>query len=111
VEQALKKQIIMAFEPVSLEILNNDIVGLSNTTARDMLDHLFISCGSITDVDLEHNWEICVKHGIHINLWSLYSSRFRIAFIMQEQGVTKAPYCVSQDLCNCNYPQCLPPLE
>jgi hypothetical protein len=40
-----------------LEILNNDMVGFANTTARDMIDHLFLSYGSITAVDLEHNWE------------------------------------------------------
>jgi hypothetical protein len=57
VEQALEKQIITAFEPIYLEILNNYTVRLANTTTRDMLDHLFISYGSITDVDLEHNWE------------------------------------------------------
>jgi hypothetical protein len=57
VEQALKKQIIMEFEPMYLEILSNDMVGFANTTARYMLDHLFLSYGSITDVDLEHNWE------------------------------------------------------
>jgi hypothetical protein len=57
VEQALKKQIIMAFEPMYLEILNNDMVGSANTTARDMLYHLFFSYGSITAVDLDHNWE------------------------------------------------------
>jgi hypothetical protein len=54
VEQALKK-IIMAFKPMYLEILSNDMVGFANTTARDMLDHLFISYGSINEVELEHN--------------------------------------------------------
>jgi hypothetical protein len=39
-----------------LETLNNDIFGFADTTTRDMLDHLFISYGSITDVDLDHNW-------------------------------------------------------
>jgi hypothetical protein len=34
VEQALKKQIIMVFEPMYLEILNNDMVGFANTSAR-----------------------------------------------------------------------------
>jgi hypothetical protein len=57
VEQALEKQIITAFEPMYLEIINNDIFGFANTTARYMLDHLFLSYGSITAVDLEHNWE------------------------------------------------------
>jgi hypothetical protein len=57
VEQALKKQIVTAFEPMYLEILRNDMVGFSNTNARDMLDHLFLYYGSITAVDLEQNWE------------------------------------------------------
>jgi hypothetical protein len=61
VEQAFKKQIITALEPLYLEIINNDMVGFTNTTARDMLDHLFFSYGSITDVDLEHNWENMCK--------------------------------------------------
>jgi hypothetical protein len=33
------------------------MVGFANTTARYMIDHLFLSYGSITNVDLEHNWE------------------------------------------------------
>jgi hypothetical protein len=57
VEQALKKQIIMVFEPMYLEILNNDMVGFANTTARKILEHLFMSYDSITAVDLEHNFE------------------------------------------------------
>jgi hypothetical protein len=56
VEQALKKQIITEFEPMYLGILNNHMVGFANTTATDMLGHLFLSYGSITAVDLEHNW-------------------------------------------------------
>jgi hypothetical protein len=53
----LKKQIITVFEPMYLKILNNDMVGFANTTTRDMLEHLFLSYGSITAVDLEHNWK------------------------------------------------------
>jgi hypothetical protein len=53
-EQALEKQIITAFEQI--EILNNDMVCFTNTTARDMLEQLFLSHGSIPYVDLEHNW-------------------------------------------------------
>jgi hypothetical protein len=37
------------------------MVGFANTTARDMLEFLFISYDSITAVDLEHNWEIMRK--------------------------------------------------
>jgi hypothetical protein len=40
-----------------LEILNIDMVGFSKTNARDMIEHLFLSYGSITAVDLEHNFE------------------------------------------------------
>jgi hypothetical protein len=40
-----------------LETLNNDMVDLSNTTARDMIYNLFLSYLSITEVDLEHNLE------------------------------------------------------
>jgi hypothetical protein len=40
-----------------LGILNNDMIGFANKNARDMLEHLFFSYDSITDVDLDHNWE------------------------------------------------------
>jgi hypothetical protein len=57
VEQALKKQIITVFEPMYLEILNNDMVGFANNSARDMLEYLFLSYVIITAVDLERNFE------------------------------------------------------
>jgi hypothetical protein len=41
VQQALKKQIIGVFEPMYLEILNDNMVGYANMSERDMLDHLF----------------------------------------------------------------------
>jgi hypothetical protein len=47
----------MVVEPMYIEILNDDLVGLANTTSRDMLDHLFLSYGSITAVDIEQNFE------------------------------------------------------
>jgi hypothetical protein len=40
-----------------LKILNNDMVGFADTTARDMLEHLCLSYGSITAVDIEQNFE------------------------------------------------------
>jgi hypothetical protein len=52
VQQALKKQIIEVFEPMYLEILNNNMVGYANISAIDMLDHLFETYGNITAVDL-----------------------------------------------------------
>jgi hypothetical protein len=57
VQQALKKQIISVFEPMHLEILNDNILGYANISARDMLDHLFETYGNITAVDLEINSE------------------------------------------------------
>jgi hypothetical protein len=40
-----------------LEILNDNMVGYSNISTRDMLDHLFETYGNITAVDLEINFE------------------------------------------------------
>jgi hypothetical protein len=51
---SIDKKIITAFEPMYFEILNNGMVGFANTTAREILEHLFLSYGSITAVDLEH---------------------------------------------------------
>jgi hypothetical protein len=57
VQQALKKQIISVFEPMYLDILNDNMVVYANISARDMLDHLFETYGNITAVDLEINFE------------------------------------------------------
>jgi hypothetical protein len=40
-----------------LEIWNDDMVGFSNTSSREMFDHLFILYGSITALVLEHYFE------------------------------------------------------
>jgi hypothetical protein len=57
VQQALKKQIISVFEPMYLDILNDNMVGYANISERGMLDHLFETYGNITAVDLEINFE------------------------------------------------------
>jgi hypothetical protein len=57
VQQALKKKIISVFEPMYLDILNDNMVGDANILARDMLDHLFDTYGNITAVDLEIDFE------------------------------------------------------
>jgi hypothetical protein len=57
VQQALKKHIITVFEPMYLDILNDDMVGFANITAREMLNHLFLTYGNITTVDLENNFD------------------------------------------------------
>jgi hypothetical protein len=60
VQQALKKQIISVFEPIYLDVLNDNMVGFATISAQDMLDHLFGTYGNITTVDLEikfgHIW-------------------------------------------------------
>jgi hypothetical protein len=40
-----------------LDILNDNMVGYADISARDMLDHLFETYGNITEVDLEINFE------------------------------------------------------
>jgi hypothetical protein len=57
VQQALKKQIISVFEPMYLDILNDNMVRYANILARVMLDHLLETHGNITAVDLEINFE------------------------------------------------------
>jgi hypothetical protein len=56
-QQALNKQIVCVFEPMYLEILNDNRVGYANISARDMLEHLFETYGNITSVNLEINFE------------------------------------------------------
>jgi hypothetical protein len=57
VQQTLKKQIISVFKPMYLDILNDNMVGYANISARVMLDHLSETYGNITAVDLEINFE------------------------------------------------------
>jgi hypothetical protein len=56
-QQALTKQIISVFEPMYFDVLNDNMVGFANISARDMLDNLFSNYGNITAVDLEINFE------------------------------------------------------
>jgi hypothetical protein len=57
VQHSLKKQIISVFEPMYFDILNENMVGYANISARDILDHLFETYENITAVDLEINFE------------------------------------------------------
>jgi hypothetical protein len=57
VQQALKNQTVNFFEPMHLDILNDDMVGFPNISVCEMLDHLFMTYGNIISVDLEHNFE------------------------------------------------------
>jgi hypothetical protein len=53
-----EKKIISVFEPMYLDVLNNNMVGFANISARYMLEHLFSTYGNITAVDLEINFEL-----------------------------------------------------
>jgi hypothetical protein len=57
VQQALKKQIIIVFEPMYLDILNENMVGYANISVIVMFNHLFDTYGNITAVDLQINFE------------------------------------------------------
>jgi hypothetical protein len=57
VQQALKNHIISVFEPMYLDILNDNMVGYANISSIYMLDHLFETYGNITVVDLEINFK------------------------------------------------------
>jgi hypothetical protein len=85
VQQALKKQIITVFEPMYLEILNDDMVGFANIRAREMLDHLFLTYGNITAVDLENNFEQMRKAWDPSSQWRPCSSKFKIALTFRRQ--------------------------
>jgi hypothetical protein len=56
-QQALKKQVIIVFEPMYLDILNDNMLGYSNISERGMLDHLLETYVNITAVDLKINFE------------------------------------------------------
>jgi hypothetical protein len=57
VQSSLKKQIITVVEPMYIEILDYYLVGFANTTSRDMIDHLLLSYGIITAVDIDQNFD------------------------------------------------------
>jgi hypothetical protein len=57
VQQALKKQIVTVFEPMYVDVLNDDMVGFVNITAREIMDHLCMTYSNITAVDLENSFE------------------------------------------------------
>jgi hypothetical protein len=57
VQQALKKQIITVFEPIYLEVFNDNMIGFENISTRAMIDHIFITYWNITAVDLENSFE------------------------------------------------------
>jgi hypothetical protein len=88
VQQALKKQIISVFEPMYLDVLNDNMVGFANISARDMMGHLFTNYGNITAVFLKSTLNTCGEHGIPNNLLNPCSRRFKIVPINLRQGAS-----------------------
>jgi hypothetical protein len=86
-QQALKKQIISVFEPMYLDILNENMVGYTNISARDMLDHLF-TYGKITAVDLEINFENMRRAWDPSSQWRLSSRRFKTVLTIRRQDAS-----------------------
>jgi hypothetical protein len=70
-----------------LDILNDNMVGYANISARDILDHLFDTYGNITAVDLEINFEQ-MRPGTPSSQWRLSSSRFKTVLTIQRQGAS-----------------------
>jgi hypothetical protein len=73
-QQALKKRIITVFDPMHLDILDDNMVGFANITACEMLDHLVMTYGKITAVDLDF---LCEQ--------MRFSNRFKIVKIIMNQ--------------------------
>jgi hypothetical protein len=93
VQQALKNQIIGVFKPMYLEILNENMVGYANISARDMLDHLFETYGNITAVDLEINFEHMRRAWIPSNQRRPSSSRFKtVLTILRQEASPSVPH-------------------
>jgi hypothetical protein len=71
-----------------LDVLNDDVVGFANISARDMLDHLFTTYGNITAVDLENNFEHMRRAWDPNSLLNPCSSRFKIVPTIQRQDAS-----------------------
>ena len=55
VDAALKQQLIKAVNPLYLRTLQHRHTGFSNSTTRNLIEHLMQSYGNITPNDLSHN--------------------------------------------------------
>jgi hypothetical protein len=88
VQQALKKQIISVFEPMYLDVLNDNMVGFSSISTRDVLDHLLSSYGNTTAGILKSTLNTCGDHCICNNLLNPCLSRFRIVPITLRNGAS-----------------------
>ena len=54
-DEALKKNIVIAVEPVFLSPLVDQLTGFGQVSALTMMQHLFSSYGAIDEIDLKEN--------------------------------------------------------
>jgi hypothetical protein len=85
-QQALKKQIISVFEPMYLDILNENMVSYANISARDMLDHLFELTATSLGSTSRSTLSTCAGLGILNSRLGPSSSRFKIVLTILKQG-------------------------
>lgn len=98
IETAIKKQIIHAVENTYISALENEHTGYHAVTAKDMIDHLFATCGHISNDAIEDNDKkfenpFDIDEPIE-NLWTRVKQCIQFA----EQGQT--PYTAEQILRN-----------
>jgi hypothetical protein len=72
------------------DIINDDMVDFANISAQEMLDHLFMTYGNITAVDLENNFEqMCRSWDPHQPVESLFKKIQDCANYFEAGGVIK----------------------
>lgn len=54
-QNALKRMLIAAIDPIYLKAINQPYVGLGNRTILELLDHLYLTYAKITPTDLKEN--------------------------------------------------------
>jgi hypothetical protein len=86
VGQALEKQIISVFEPMYLDILNDNMVEFANTSHVNF----FLIFSRAMVASLLWIWITtftpCTRHGTHISLLKFYSSIFKILWMSLKEG-------------------------
>jgi hypothetical protein len=89
-QQALKNQIISVFEPMYLDILNDNMVGYANISARDMLDHLFETYGTSPQLTSRSTLNTCAGLGIPNSQLSPCSRKSKIVLTIRKQRASSS---------------------
>jgi hypothetical protein len=88
VQQALKKQIISVFEPMYLEVLNDNMVGFANISAGTCWTIYLALTATSPRWILKSTLNTCGEYRIRNNLLNPCSNRFRIVPITLRQGAS-----------------------